>query len=51
MSKEKERKSSLFIRENTLDKEVDKKNKRDVFFEWFILFSMKKSLSFSQDFL
>ena len=31
MSKEKDRKSSLFIRENTLDKEVDKKNKEDVF--------------------
>ena len=30
MSKEKDRKSSLF-RENTLEKEVDKKNKGDVF--------------------
>ena len=31
MSKEKDRKSSLFIRENTLDKAIDKKNKEDVF--------------------
>ena len=50
MSKEKDRKSSLFIRENTLDKEVDKKNKEDVF-SLNDLFLFYEEISFSQDFL